>query len=83
MSQHEPQQGDEVTERAELENKTEIFFGQEMKEQPGGWGKVGDSQGWEFSQVSAVIPALPLAWAAGRQPLCPLGHGTGIHMGML
>lgn len=63
-----------MTEGAKLENRTAGFLGQEMKEQPSGWGKVVHSQGWEFSWVSAVIPVLHLAWAAHMQPICPLGN---------
>lgn len=62
------QQGDEMTEGAKLGNRTAEFLRQEMKEQPSGWGKVVDSQGWEFSWVSAVVPVLHLAWAASCSP---------------
>lgn len=60
-------------ERAELDNRPAVFLGHERQEQPSGWGKVVDSQGWEFSWVSAVIPVLPLGWAAHKQPMWPLG----------
>lgn len=44
-----------------------------------------DSQGWEFSRVSAVIPVLHWDGQLSHSPcvLWGLEGGTGIHVGML